>query len=69
MPCRWKTILFSRNAASIKEEEGGDKAGGDDDYRSKSFSTLIYEDKVRGVSTRNKYCTFSLFVNVSGYFR
>lgn len=53
---RWMTVLYSRKQATLKQESGkrggeGDEerenlVEGEEDSRSKSFSTLLYEDKV-----------------------
>ena len=59
---RWMTVLYSRKQATLKqqpqekerEKRGGEEkdeekeklVDGEEDSRSKSFSTLLYEDKV-----------------------
>ena len=48
---RWMTVLYSRKQGTIKEKEKREEekeklVEGEEDSRSKSFSTLLYEDKV-----------------------
>ena len=40
------SVLYSRKQATIKKEDEEKLVDGEEDSRSKSFSTLLYEDKV-----------------------
>ena len=57
---RWMTLLYSRKQATVKQEKEKRKeedeereklVDGEEDSRSKSFSTLLYEDKVSRLFT------------------